>query len=92
MRAVLLLVAVVALACHKIPSRPPIGGQPGEGGRELPPSIRTGESELSSRIVKGKEEPNILLADDRSRCRVSEKKYRETAIGEAVLCAWRKET
>jgi hypothetical protein len=92
MRALLIVVAMVAFGCRNPTlegGRPPIGGRPGEGGRELPPGMRAGQSDLNSKIVKAKEDPNILVADDRTRCTVTEKRYRETTIGESVLCAWK---
>jgi len=56
----------------------------------MPPGVTTQQSGLASKKVSGKEEPNVLLAADRTRCTVSADKYRETAVGESVLCAWSK--
>jgi len=44
---------------------------------------------MKIKLVAAKEEPTTLIADDRSRCIVTERKFRETAIGSDVLCDWR---
>lgn len=90
MRLALIVVLGVATACMPTRSntRPDIGAMPGDGGRDMPVGTTAPRSELGSKKVNGKEDPNLLLAADRSRCTVSAAKYRETAIGESVLCAW----
>jgi len=93
MRGTLLVVALLVTACmpHVTKQSPPIGERPGDGGRELPTGLRAPRSEATSKKVSAKEEPNILVAADRSRCSVSEQKYRETSLGESVFCAWSKQ-
>lgn len=94
MRGTLLVVALLVTACmppHVTKQGPPIGDQPGGGDRELPTGLRAPRSEAASKKVSAKEEPNILVAADRSRCSVSEQKYRETSLGESVFCAWSKQ-
>jgi hypothetical protein len=55
----------------------------------MPPAMTTTtRTGLSSKKVNGKEEPNVLLAADRTRCIVGADKFRETSIGESVMCAW----
>ena len=44
---------------------------------------------LSRKPVSGKEEPATLLARDGSRCIVTEKRFKEVALGEQVTCAWK---
>ena len=91
MRLALIAAFTVVSAC--IPAqgtRPQIGGRPGDGGREITPGRTTQQSGLGSKKVSGKEDPNVLLAADVMRCTFSEAKFRETAIGESVLCAWSK--
>ena len=89
MRHALMAGFAVVSACVP-PTRPELGGRPGEGGREMPPGMTTQPTGLGSKKVSGKEDPNVLLAADGMRCYVSEAKFRETAIGESVLCAWSK--
>jgi hypothetical protein len=36
-----------------------------------------------------KQAPTTLIADDGSRCTVSEKRYNDTRIGDDALCVWR---
>ena len=90
MRSALIAGFAIVTACIPPQGAPQIGGRPGDGGREMPPGMTTPQSGVASKKVSGKEEPNVLLAADRTRCTVSEDKYRETAIGESVLCAWSK--
>lgn len=85
------LLVVIAVVAGCVPSqgtRPQIGGRPGDGGREMPTGMTAQQSGFSSKKVSGKEDPNVLLAADGMRCTVRADKYRETAIGESVLCAW----
>jgi hypothetical protein len=39
--------------------------------------------------VASKEEPATLVAIDRSRCAVTEDRYRDARVGQRVTCAWR---
>jgi hypothetical protein len=59
-------------------------------GRE-PNDTRAGvqDNVVTVKTVAGKEPPATLIAEDRSRCAVSERRYRETTVGERLLCAWR---
>lgn len=93
MRLALFVALFVALsvttACVTRPStRPDIGGLPDDRGRAVPTGVTASRSDVASKKVSGKEDPNVLIAADRSRCTVSADKYREVAIGESVLCAW----
>jgi hypothetical protein len=70
---------------------------PGRGGdpREFPGSsgeigARATEGGVSAKRVTGKEPPTTLIAEDGTRCTVTEKRYDETRIGDQTLCAWRK--
>ena len=47
------------------------------------------ESRMKTKRVVAKDAPTTLIADDRSRCTVSERKFRDTEIGSDVLCDWR---
>ena len=44
---------------------------------------------ISGKAVARKDPPNILIADDGSRCIVSEDRFNNTEVGMKVLCAWR---
>src|SRR5262245_37236610 len=81
------------------PGRPqPTGPSPVDGpgfpspGAPTPQGTGQGrsvEDRMRTKRVAAKEEPTTLIADDRSRCVVTERKFRETAIGSDVLCDWR---
>ncbi len=65
--------------------------RPGIGDREPPkaaPNIGDA-SALAQKVVSAKEEPATLIAADRSSCVVTEKKFRETALGTKAWCNWR---
>lgn len=44
---------------------------------------------VAQKKVSSKQEPATLIAFDGSRCVVNAPKFRETAIGESVWCAWK---
>ena len=71
----------------------PVGG-PGLPSPGAPSPQGTGQGAVESRMttkrVAAKEGPTTLIADDRSRCAVTERKYRDTEIGDDVACDWRK--
>ncbi len=93
-----LLAALAVSACHL-----PWGGTetrlplPGETDRTLPPGVATKPAEgtdgpqLTRKVVDTKQEPVTLIAVDRSICRVSEKRFRDTQVGERVFCGWTKQ-
>ena len=91
---VLLLVAMMTTsvtACSKMQSLRRPGMMVG-GDRQLPGTATpSDEREIvgpSKKSVSGKEPKTTLIALDGSRCHVTEKRYRETTIGEKVWCAW----
>jgi hypothetical protein len=90
---VALLLTVVATACG--PPRPmaiPGPGGRGGGARETGSSTtRAGAKDirLDVKRVAGKEPPPTLIAEDGTRCIVTEGRFRETEIGGNALCAWR---
>jgi len=88
-----LVLALGASACvgGPQPLRIPRGGH---DPRETPGSrgdrgARVLEAALTSKVVAGKEPPTTLIAEDASRCTVTEGRYREIQIGDRALCAWR---
>jgi hypothetical protein len=44
---------------------------------------------FTRKVVHGKEAPATLLATDRSRCTVTEQRFKEVKEGDKVTCAWR---
>jgi hypothetical protein len=52
-------------------------------------ATRVDDAQVSLKRVTAKEPPSMLIADDGSRCTVSEKRYDETRIGHDALCMWR---
>lgn len=91
MRVAILALAFAAMGCapYQTLKRPGQGG----GDREIPTGTSargSGTSDVGRKAVYGKEDPATLVAQDGTRCAVTEKRYRETAIGEVVWCAWRR--
>jgi hypothetical protein len=64
------------------------GGGPRQAGSTAP---RAGPKDirLDLKRVAGKEPPTTLIAEDGTRCIVTEGRFRETEIGGDALCAWR---
>ncbi len=58
------------------------GSSTNRGPREVEPAI-------ASKRVAAKEPPVTLVAEDGSRCAVTESKYDNARIGDTVFCAWR---
>lgn len=88
MRVALLALAIVATGCWRYQTvQKPRGG--GDRGMPDATATRNGKSGLGRKAVYGKEDPATLVARDRTRCLVTEKRYRETAIGELVWCSWK---
>jgi hypothetical protein len=90
------LAFVLAAACVKpqVISRPDVGGNPGPPTGKIPEvksdtAIAPSGGNLTRKIVRYKEDPLILVADDGTKCAVSEAKYQESKIGSRVWCSWR---
>jgi hypothetical protein len=69
-----------------------IPGSGGRGGGPRQTGATTGRGPTDARVdakrVTGKEPPTTLIAQDGTRCVVTEGRYRETEIGSEVWCAW----
>ena len=75
------------------------GGQrvdPLAGGRQVeetprltPQGRSTPERGIMAKRVTGKQEPNLLLADDGTSCAVTVDRYRDVQLGKYAVCAWR---
>jgi hypothetical protein len=65
--------------------------------RALPRPIadrRTGDGGVreTKKKVVAKEEPQMLVANDRTHCSVDPEQYRQTAVGDEVACVWSQPT
>lgn len=85
------LLALAAGGCHVRPIEIP--GRDRDP-RALPGSTddratRAEDAQVSMKRVMSKQAPTTLIADDGSRCTVSEKRYNDTRIGDDALCVWR---
>ena len=92
MRVLLLVSAMAVLGCSRMQTLQKPGGGSGGGNRGMPGASATTQGSgtgLARKAVHGKQDPVTLVAADGTRCPVTEKRYRETAIGEVVWCQWR---
>jgi hypothetical protein len=91
MLSLVIVMTASVTACSKTQSLGRPGIQVG-GDRALPgapvPGAEGSSVAASRKSVSGKEPRTTLIALDGSRCQVTERRYRETAIGEKVWCAW----
>ena len=87
----ILSLVVVAVACLPGGQRiDPLGGS--RQVEETPRPAQQGSTPkrgIMPKRVIGKQEPNLLLADDETSCAVSTERYRNTRIGKYAVCAWR---
>jgi hypothetical protein len=91
MRTMLVVALVVSASCQPpVPYRPPLIGPktPGDDRQTPAANVSRAASNLAKKKVDAKQDPNVLIAVDATRCTVSEKKYREVSLGEAVSCLW----
>jgi hypothetical protein len=89
---VALLLTCMSTACG--PPRPmAIPGASGRGGPRQTGSSTTGAGPNDVRMdvkrVAGKEPPTTLIAEDGTKCIVTESRFRETEVGNKAVCAWR---
>lgn len=85
---VLVIAASATSACvSPLSQQKPTFGNDG-GDRTLPQGVSAKEASLTQKPVNGKEEPATLISADRMSCVVTAKKFRETALGDKVWCAW----
>lgn len=69
-----------------IPPEHGVGGQPTTSAG---PRKTTAEMPVFRKRVEAKEDPSILIARDRTKCAVSEDRYKKIKVGDNVTCAWR---
>jgi hypothetical protein len=60
----------------------------GAGTTPSTPSATGVQAGVARKRVNGKEEPATLIALDRTRCTVTEARFRDIKIGDDVTCAW----
>lgn len=53
------------------------------------PATATSKPNATRKRVAAKEEPATLIAADRSECTVTAERFRNTKVGDAVICDWR---
>jgi hypothetical protein len=85
-----MLTLVVAAACGP-PQPMAIPGR--DGGPRQTGGSRNGRAprdvRLDAKPVAGKEPPTTLIAEDGTKCVVTEDRYRETKVGDEAWCVWR---
>ena len=67
--------------------RPPRAGLPSSTGGSAPSATAIPDA-VSRKRVNGKEEPSTLVALDRTRCTVTDARFRAIKIGDDVTCTW----
>ena len=95
MRGAIVLVVMLTMGCTSIgigqrttDVRPGTAKMPGdERTTKQAPTAVVGTGSSKKR-VKAKEAPATLVADDNARCTVTDKRFRDTSVGDAVMCAW----
>jgi hypothetical protein len=94
-RSLALIVGAVSLACVKSRTTT-AGGLPADPTRtavtgQVPGQRATASSQpnASRKRVDAKEDPATLVAVDRTRCTVTEPRFRDTKVGDSVTCDWR---
>lgn len=55
----------------------------------IPLGHREGAPAMSRKVVVRKQEPNILVAADRTWCEADPKKFRSAKVGDKVWCVWK---
>ena len=86
-RALRPAVCAVALAACLLPGGQRV--QPIAGGRGVViTSPQTPNLGLSRKRVTTKQEPDLLIAEDGTSCRVSRDRYQEVEVGSEQLCGW----
>ena len=96
MRGPFVILAIALIGCTSIGThqrttdvRPGPAKMPGDE-RTSKPSVGgvTGISGASRKRVKAKEAPATLVADDNSRCTVTDQRFKDTSVGDYEDCNW----
>lgn len=90
MRAILILGLIAVAGCWRSRMERPTlgGGRPPTTVTAAGSSAEMRDPSLSQKTVTSKEPPTMLVAFDGSTCLVTDKRYRETVIGEKAWCVW----
>jgi hypothetical protein len=95
-RSFILAAAAMSLACARTttgsgPSGPAADPRTGVPGSVVPGQRASASSKpnASRKRVDAKEEPATLVAFDKTRCTVTEQRFRDTNIGDTATCDWR---
>ena len=90
-----LMIVTISVACTTSRNTRP-GANPMDPTRAAidgkVPGQRAGgstEPNVSRKRVDSKEEPATLVAADRTRCTVTEERFRDTKVGDNATCDWR---
>jgi hypothetical protein len=93
-RPLVLIVVTTSLACARAGNTP--GGLPADPTRAAVTGKVAGQRATASsqpnasrKRVDAKEEPATLVAADRTRCTVTEPRFRDIKVGDNVTCDWR---
>jgi hypothetical protein len=88
------VLTTISLACARQMNKP--GGNPMDPTRaaidgRVPGQRASGSTEanVSRKRVDAKEEPSTLVAADRTRCTVTDERFRDTKVGDTAMCDWR---
>jgi len=82
--AAVILGACILSTGHRVE---PLGG-PGGGAGVVVTSPATVKAGTMRKRVVSKQEPDTLVAEDGTTCRVSADRYRDVEIGRDELCTW----
>jgi len=95
-RGFMFLAATASIACARTttgggPSGPAADPRTGVPGSVVPGQRASASSKpnASRKRVDAKEEPATLVAFDKTRCTVTEQRFRDTDIGDTATCDWR---
>ena len=79
--AFLLIITFSLTSCIRLPL-------PGAEGTSASLPTRDAKPGLLRKRVAGKQDPNLLLAEDGTSCAVTANRYRDVAVGDHVVCVW----
>jgi hypothetical protein len=87
MRRIPFLLSALALSACILPGGQRVEPIPGTVGVIVTSPNMPNRGFRRKRVVT-KQEPDLLLAEDATSCRVSEARYREVEVGDEELCGW----
>jgi hypothetical protein len=87
MRAISFLLSGLALSACILPGGQRVEPIPGTVGVVVKSPNMPNRGFTRKRVIT-KQEPDLLIAEDATSCRVSEARYREVEVGDEELCGW----